>query len=121
VSLELNYFSTDSPVSEDHDEIVLRNQVESDAGWAGDSGYTQRAVGELTIKLGSVTEYDLVRYHLQSLYGSGAPMWLVHDADQGDRALLVRRPQGQLGFGFSRGWGWRQGTLAYREHEPRLP
>ena len=113
-SLALEYF--DRPFQDDQDELVGAT-VESDAGWLGRSRSIQRRAHELEVKLPSFAAYDQVRYHLQGHFGKGRPMWLLHDLDQADRAVLVVRAPGTLGFGFTPGWGWRRGKLGYVEHE----
>lgn len=114
MALELQYL--DLPFQDEQDELVM-SPVASDAGWEGTGRVVQRRAHELRIVVHDLAGYDQVRYHLQGHFGARRPMWLLHDQDQADRALLVVRPQGALGFGFEAGWGYRRGTVRYVEHE----
>jgi hypothetical protein len=114
--LDLEYL--DRPYQDDQDDLVMAG-VESDMGWTGTGRVTQRRAGELRIALHSYADYDLVRYHLQGHYGARRPTWIVHNQDQADQAVLGIRPEGELGFGYDRDWGYRRGVLRYVEHEPR--
>ena len=110
----------DLPLDDDADELIV-DLTQSDAGWIGNSQAANRRKGGLVLKLNGHAAYDAVRLMLQGHYGMGRPCWLLHDSEQADRALLVRRPSNDQGFRFDTGWGWRQGTLDYIEHEPRWP
>jgi hypothetical protein len=114
MALDLAYL--DQPFQDDQDELIAAIET-SAAGWDGVGRVVQRRAHELRIAITGYADYDLVRYHLQGHYGARRPMWLIHDVDQSDRALLVVRPPGTLGFGFEPGWGWRRGTVRYVEHE----
>jgi hypothetical protein len=106
-----------APWDEDGDDIFASESV-STAGWLGRGKVTNRRSGVLNFDLPTITEYELVRYHLQSLYGSGRPMWIVMDEEQAERALLAVRPQGHQGFAFVPGSRSRGAQVAHVEYEP---
>jgi hypothetical protein len=112
----------DMPFAEDTDELV-QQVVESDAGWMGRTRGTPRRTGALAFRLESQSAYSAFRYQVQGLFGQGHPMWLIVDADQTERAMLVvRAPQTPMGFGYGADWwNMRRGVISYLEHEPLVP
>jgi hypothetical protein len=115
-SYQPDYFNL--PWAEEPDELLF-GEVVSEAGWRGTTKATQRRGGQITLQLSDYAEYELARFHLQSLYGSGQPMWIFFDDQQADRGVLAERPQGDLGFRFGPDWAYRQAQINWVEREPR--
>ncbi len=105
------------PMLDEQAEVVtLRSQ--SDRGWQGNTQVVRRRTGELFLQLDAAAEpaaltaiadYDLLR-----------PMWILHDADKAERAVLGQRPDGRIGFGFEPGWFPRQGRIPWVELQPKV-
>jgi hypothetical protein len=79
----------DKPWSEDMDTMFV-SEATLESGWTGRGPITQRRGGTITLKASSFDNYDdELRYHFQGRFGSGAPMWIALDEDQGDRPRIA--------------------------------
>jgi hypothetical protein len=105
------------PSEEEGDELQVM-ETETDAGWVGRSRAVQRRSGVITYRLRSLLAYDQIRLHLQGYFGAGHLMWLIHNREQAERAILVQRPRARLAFGYQPGWGYKQGQIPWQEYEP---
>lgn len=109
------------PWGEDQIETIA-TQMQSPLGWTGSTVPVPRRAGSITIKLRSFADYDLARYHITGHFLSQRrPAWIVYDDNQAERAVLAVRQAGIQGFEIETGWSFRQGKVAWFEHEPRLP
>lgn len=97
---------------------LLYQTTESDRGWQGASSPADRGAVEVTLKLESFPEYDLARYHIESLTFRGKVTWLVPDQARSERAMLMRAPPGRHEFRRDRGWGYWQARFPLVEESP---
>lgn len=107
---------------DDHGQQLLAQETDpTPAGWRG-SGPTARVRdGELPIALANDAEYDTVRYHIREhFHARRRPMWILHDANRAERAVLAVPPPGRLSFRYEQGWHSRQAVVPWVEHEPRM-
>ena len=104
------------PMPDEHAETVTQRGI-GDRGWQGNTQAVRRRVGELFLQLdaaaepaalAAIAEYDLLR-----------PMWIIHDANKAERAVLAQRQDGRMGFGFEPGWFPRQGRIPWSEYQPK--
>lgn len=109
----------DLPWAEEETELVYA-EARSSAGWVGAADLARGRVGELNVRLDDYLAYDFARYHLEGHFGRRRPTWILYDEDQAERAVLAVRPPGRAGFRFDRGWGYRQATVSWVEHEPMV-
>lgn len=105
---------------DDERRLLQADELVSDAGWTGTARLSNPRVGQAVIKLGSAAEYELARYHLHQLFWRRRPMWIVHDHDQAERAVLAATRLGEQGLQEAPGWGYRQGAITWVEHEAAL-
>ncbi|HWP38950.1 MAG TPA: hypothetical protein VNL18_15495 [Gemmatimonadales bacterium] len=99
----------------------LAGQVSvSEAGWMGAGAMTRQRVGTLHFKLTSLFEYEELRRHLEENYGRHRPMWIVHDDEEAQRAVLATIPQEFVGLDRrTADWFYGSGEIPWTEHEPR--
>lgn len=93
-------------------------EVVSEYLWRGRGPVAQANDGALGIKLLTEFDYELARYHLDGIFGSGKPTWICYDQAQAERMFLALRPQGRQGFELAQGWWPRQARINYVEHSP---
>ena len=105
------------PIAEGGHQLV-GEMAESAAGWLGFDRRTPRREGTFELELPDVFEYELLRLHLEGLYGHGRPMWIVWDDEQADDALLAILPPGRIGARREPRWFYHKCTVPYIEHEP---
>lgn len=108
------------PWGEDSNTAMFQETV-SEFGWAGRGPVATPNDGALSIKLSSEFDYELARYHLIEVFGTGRPMWICYDQAQADRLFLALRTNTRIGFEYQSGWWPRQGGIPYREHAPLRP
>ena len=105
------------PALDEHAQVVTKRGT-SDVGWEGNTKAVRQRAGELFLQLAdaaqagalaAIEQFDLLR-----------PMWILEDADRAERAVLARRPDGRVGFGFELGWFPRQGRIPWVEHQPKV-
>ncbi|HEX6038037.1 hypothetical protein [Longimicrobium sp.] len=92
----------------------------SDAGWVGVSPITRARGGELHIRLGGPADEAEARYHIEEHFWRRRPMWILHDGDRADGAVLGVPLPGRVGFETREGWSRGQADVAWTEHEPVL-
>jgi hypothetical protein len=109
----------DLPYSDGEYELAYRAGV-TDALWVGASAIAQRRHGTLLIKLMSSAEIPTAEYHIVTLFGRRRPMWIVHDPQRAERAVLTEMAPGSGGFRREQGWFLPQAALAWVEREPAL-
>lgn len=90
----------------------------SDRGWMGTSDPANRGSTEINLQLESFAEYDLARYHLESLAFRGKVTWFIGDLLRSERAKLMRVPPGNHAFRRERGWGYWQSRFPMVEEAP---
>lgn len=108
------------PSAEGMRQLAGREFV-SPSQWRGRSVLVQPRTDTLTLKLKDVFVYDQARLHLEGLFGSGWPTWIVYDEDQADRAILALAPLGTVGFVLAAGTDWsnKQAQIRFIEHAPK--
>lgn len=95
--------------------------VGNDLGWSANSSAAAVREGTLTLRLDSWADYDDTVRDFMALYRTGRPAWVVPNAAQAERAMLVRAPGGaRVEAPYGDGWGYRVARLPYVEHEPAL-
>lgn len=108
------------PWGEDSNTAQFAETV-TEWGWSGRGPVATPNDGSLQIKLSSEFDYELARYHLIEVFGSGRPMWICYDTAQADRLFLALRTKTRLGFEYAPGWWPRQGGIPYQEHAVLRP
>ena len=105
------------PMQDEQAETVTQ-RGQSDRGWQGNTQAVRRRTGEIFLQLdaaaesaaiAAIADYDLMRL-----------MWIIHDADKAERAVLAQRPDGRIGFGFEPGWFPRQGRIPWVELQAKV-
>lgn len=110
----------DKPFAPSDTELVVREET-NESGWTGRGPRRLRRHGSIIVKTRSAFEYDQLRYHLEGRYAAGAPMLIVHDDSQAERAVMAQRPaQGRFGFHGVADWPdeLRTGEFAWQEMDP---
>lgn len=88
---------------------LVGSETTSDVGWRGLVNTNERREAGIGLRLKSESEYDTARYHIEELYLSGEPMWIVFDEDRAERSWLSRISPGRTGFEVPEsGWGFQQ-------------
>jgi hypothetical protein len=111
------------PVAVDQTDFLV-DEIVSEAGWRGRNAPGLVRADTLNFKAGAngFYDYELGRHHVQLLFGSGKPMWIVHDDEQTHNAVLALRPgNASLGFQRTADWSYPQAAVAWVEHEPVRP
>lgn len=105
----------------DEDGELRSPEVESRTGWLGRGRVVRRRAGELNVKIEDFTaaETEVFR-HIRDNFALGRPAWIVYDEAKGDRAVNAISPQGRSGFQRRRDWAYRQGVIAWVEHQPKV-
>jgi hypothetical protein len=118
--LGMSYAPSDlrRPLAANQSELLVE-ELTSERGWQGRGAAANRRLGMLHLKLTTVFEYDLARYHLEGHFGRGRPMWLVHDDSQAERAVLAIRPAGTLGFELPTNWFYPAAEVGWVEYQPK--
>jgi len=111
-------FEPDRPMSPDTDDLSLEESV-SDAAWRGSGRPANVRADALHVSLPTLFDYDLARYHLAYHYARRRPMWIVHDENVAQQALLAIRPVGQMGFVREASWFYHRAMIPYQEHEAK--
>lgn len=76
--------------------------------------------GEIELRLADGTEERQAQRHFRGLFWRHRPMWIVHDDESAEHAVLTQATAGDQGFARTRDWTWMSGPLGYREIEPDL-
>lgn len=109
----------DTPTSPDAHRLGGQ-EATSQHGWTFRSGLWARREGEVSMRLTSSFDYDQARDTILHQFGLNRPMWIVHDEEQADRALLALPVLGTLEVEQkSRGWFYGQARFSFVEHGPR--
>lgn len=109
--------------SDAEDAVFLVEEPVSRFGWRGRGRGVRMRVGELTIKLdGTAADRDEAFRHIRDNFDLSRPMWIIFDTLLGaERAVLTLNAAGQRsGFGFRPDWGYRQATIPWVEHSPKI-
>lgn len=104
-------------------QIDLRyNEVVSTEAWAGAGRVATRRTVQFGQKLASREEYEIARYHIESLMLRRKPTWFFPDDEQAEKGFLGYAPPGVAGFQQTAGRDWfhMQGTFTLHEHEPKV-
>lgn len=97
----------------------LRYQVtESDRAWMGSSQAAHRRSVEIALQLGSESEYDDARIHIENRTFRGKVTWFVPDQEKSERAWLGKAPPGQYEFVRNRDWSYWQTRFPLVEESP---
>ena len=107
------------PLSDEDSELIT-DAIETKKGWGGSTSEVQRRLGELVFKLPSASAYTNAALHIRDQFLRGRLMWIVHNDDATERAVLAKFPPTRAGFRFAAGWGNRQSIIPWREYEPKL-
>lgn len=100
---------------------VTANETSNALGWRGSTQPAEGREGAYTLKMKNESEYDTARYHIEELYLSGEPMWMVLDQTKAERSWLSRVSPGSGGFEEADDWGFQQISFRAREHQPETP
>lgn len=104
----------------DEDIELLSSVQETSKGWSGTTREVQRRLGELVFKLPSAAAYAGAATHIRDQFLAGRLMWIVHNDEKTERAVLAKFWPGRAGFRFAPGWGNRQSVVPWREYEPKV-
>ena len=104
----------------DEDDEPIGAESASDTGWIGHGLTVRRRIGELHVQLPSIAAYTAAANAVRDNFNLRRPMWIVHDDDRAERAVLGIRPRGRTGFRFAPGWGYRQADINWLEHEAKV-
>jgi hypothetical protein len=120
LSLALNQY--DKPFTPSDTELIVREEM-GESGWIGRGPRRVRRTGSIQVKTRGAFEYDQLRYHFEQRFGAGAPMVIVHDDSQAERAVMaIRRDTGAFGFRTPSVLEWpdelRVGDFAWCEVDP---
>lgn len=115
-SASVNDWLFNLPTSAEGDTLQ-GTEVTSELGYVGRGLQVPRREGTIPIKLVSLFNYDLARYHLQMQFGLGRPMWIWFDDSFPQQVFLAIRPKAGMGFRREPRFFWPQITLPYQEHE----
>lgn len=119
LSYEPSYYF-DLPLSDESGESYF-NDVMSPFAWVASSLAAHRRSGTIYMRLSSDSEYDTARYHIkQNFMEQRRLMWIWHNQENAERAVLARHNAGQYGFTRQAGWSFRQVTIPWFEHEPLI-
>ncbi len=111
------------PVAPDQTQLLVEDTV-SEAGYRGRNAPGLVRTDVLNFKAASqgLYDYELGRYHIQSLFGAGRPMWILYDDEQTHAAVLALRPGNDtLGFARTPDWFYPTASVPWVEHEPLRP
>lgn len=112
----------DYPYAPSTTEFMVEEQ-RSQRGVLGRSVPVNLRRGEITMKMRNDFAYEEARWHLETLWGRGTPMLIVHNDAQAERAVMAVRTAGSmLGFETDASWpdgneGRNMGRLAWQEHD----
>lgn len=117
LSLSLNQFERPYMPS-DADLVVTESMAES--GWIGRGPRRLKRFGQIQVKTRAAFEYDQFRYHFEQRFGGGAPMLIVFDDTQAERAVMATRSPGRFGFKGVSDWpdAFRVGEFPWQELDP---
>lgn len=108
------------PHEPDVDELrVLESETEG--GARGSNTPINPRSGSLQVRLTTLLDYEVGRYHLQFLFGARKPTWLVHDEERAERALLAIRVPGRAGLGQTSDYFYPNGNIPWIEYEVLRP
>lgn len=99
---------------------LLYDSVVSDTAWVGATRPASRRTDQLTLKLTDEAEYDLARYHVESLFWRREVMWYVQDSSMAERSYLGACPPGTYAFQRRSDWAFMQASFPIVEHEPKI-
>ena len=121
LSLGLNQY--EKPFAPSDAELVVKEEA-AESGWIGRGPRRLRRTGTVMVKTRTPFEYDQFRYHFEQRFAAGAPMVIVHDDSQADRAVMaIRRDTGAFGFRTPNATEWpdafRVGEFSWVECDPR--
>lgn len=107
------------PYDPDHSLLVVEEST-SDTGALGRGRTGRQRRGVITYRFGDLLEYEeAARLHLHGHFGDGRPTWILHDADEGQRAVRAIREMSGLGFPIPTGRATNETQLAWVEYEPK--
>lgn len=77
--------------------------------------------GAIRFEFSTLEDWTDFRYHILTLFGRGAPMWILHDPAQADRAVRAIRPvDSRIQMVSEKEWlGFLRGSVPWVEHEPK--
>lgn len=119
--LDLSWSPTllDTPTAPDAHELGA-DEGRTTTGWVSRSGIWVRRRGRVSMRLLSTFEYDLARDLIQYQFGLNRPMWIVHDEEQADRAVLAVPVLGTIEIEHrSRDWFYGRVAFEWVEHQPK--
>lgn len=109
----------DTPIAPDAHELGAQ-EATTQTGWLVRSDVWVRRRGRLSLRLPSPFDYELARDHLQLQFGLNRPMWIVHDEEQADRAVLALPRLGTIEIEEKgAGWFYPRATFEWLEHEAK--
>lgn len=100
---------------------LVGSETTSDVGWRGTTPSNERREAQVGLRLKNKDEYDTARYHIEELYLSGEPMWLVLDEKKAERSWLSKVSPGRTGFEVPQsGWGFQEIRFPAVEHQAAI-
>lgn len=117
LSLGLNQF--EKPYMPSDAELIVTEQM-AESGWIGRGPRRLKRSGSIQVKTRTAFEYDQFRYHFEQRFGGGAPMLIVFDDTQAERAVMATRTGGTFGFRGVADWpdAYRVGEFGWQEADP---
>ena len=119
LSLGLNQF--EKPYMPSDTELIASEQM-AESGWIGRGPRRTKRFGSIQVKTRGPFEYDQFRYHFEQRFGGGAPMVIVFDDSQAERAVMVQRGPGRFGFKAMNNTEWpdalRVAEFPWQEQDP---
>ncbi len=109
--------------SDAEDGVFVVDEVVSRFGWRGRGRGVRMRVGDITIKLdGTAGDRDEAFRHIRDNFELGRAMWIIFDTLLGaERAVnTLNLAQARTGFGFASDWGYRQASIPWVEHSPKI-
>jgi len=119
--LDLSWSPTllDTPLAPDSHEIGGQAST-TQSGWEIRSGIWVRRMGHVGMRLLVPSDYELARDQIQYQFGLNRPMWIIHDDEQADRAVLALPRLGKIEIEQKgRGWFYPRVDFDWIEHSAK--
>jgi hypothetical protein len=109
----------DTPIAPDSHEIGGSASV-TQSGWEIRSGVWVRRKGRVSMRLMLPLDYSVARDQIQYQFGLNRPMWIIHDEEQADRAVLALPRLGTIEIEQrGRNWFYPRVDFEWTEHSAK--
>ena len=102
----------------DESSDVLGKRFETTLGRVGRTQPVRRRRGTISLKLSNASSEAAAIAAMELL--AIHPMWLIHNADETERAVLVDRESTLVGLQKATDWHHRSGVIPWVEREPKI-